>query len=298
MRILFAGRHDWANFAHRIARALRSAGADARVLITSPHPYGYVEDAWRPGELDAWCAGDIDWLLSTGDGAYDFFSATAKTLDYGALATLHVGSAYRSNAADFNARDVEIGARCQFIGADSLHLRGPLPAYPMWIAAEHWQAPDERRDGILHCPSNRGSKGTAQIIAAAELANVKLTLLENASPGDVIAAMGRAAVYVDEINAHVGGMGCAAVEAAAMGCAVITDGRHWPTSQPWTPPFQQVRDAEDLAAVFADLRGAERDVRTGWYMHHAQRDYGYARHYCSQAHVAARWLDILRHHAG
>ena len=297
-RILFIGRHDWANFAHRIARALRSVGVDARVWVQRSHPYGYAEDAWQPGELAQYLQEGCDWLLSTGDGAYDIFREVAGLGQHENLGTLHVGSAFRGDPEALHAYDRELGAQVQFIGADSMRLRSELPAYPMWIAAEHWAEPDESRDGILHCPSNRCSKGTAQIIAAAELANVKLTLLECASPGDVIAAMGRAAVYVDEINAHVGGMGCAAVEAAAMGCAVVTDGRHWPTSQPWTPPFQQVRDAEDLAAVFADLRGAERDVRTGWYMHHAQRDHAYARHYCSQGYVAQQWLDILRRHGG
>ena len=298
MRILFAGRHDWANFAHRIARALRSAGVYARVMVEQPHPYGYDEDRWDDErEADAWLGEGVDWLLGTGDGAYDYLHAVASAVPHRNLGALHVGSAYRNNAEEFNAIDAHMGARLQFVGADSMHLAGTLPAYPMWIAAERWREPDEQRDGILHCPSNRGSKGTDQIIRAAEIAGVKLTLLERATPGAVIEAMGRAAVYVDEINAHVGGMGCAAVEAAAMGCAVITDGRHWPTSQPWTPPFQQVRDAEDLAAVFEQLRGDTRTVRTGWHMHHANRDYTYARNYCSQQWVADFWLRALKGHA-
>ena len=297
MRILFVGRHDWANFAHRIARALRSVGVDARVLVQEPHPYGYSEDVWAEGELDAWVNEGVDWLLSTGDGAYDFFAASARSIDYENLGALHVGSAYRTHHAEFNARDKALGARVQFIGADSMRFASDLPAYPMWVAAEHWTAPDEKRDGILHCPSNRKSKGTADILRGADLAGVKLTLLENASPGDVLAAMAQHAVYIDEINADVGGMGCAAVEAAALGCAVITDGRHWPVNQPWTPPFAQVRDAEDLAALLGYLKCSYRTVRTGWYVHNARKHHAYALQHCSQAHVADYWLERLNRHA-
>lgn len=307
-KVLFAGRHDWANFAHRIARALRSLGVDARVYVHKPHPYGYVEDTWTPDELDAWLDGGIDWLLGTGDGAYDVLNVFAAEYEHNNLGMLHVGSAYRGNAVEFNARDREMGVRVQFVGVDSLRFTdGMLPAYPMWIAPEQWKAPStlgpERR-GILHCPSNRGSKGTDQIIDGARKAGVALTLLEGVSPEQAIAEMGRSAIYIDEINSSVGGYGCAAFEAAAMGCAVISDGRHWPTSRPWTPPFIQVRDADDLADVLRPLSGCVTGDPTDaesyalwWHGKHANSHYNWAVNHASQHAVARHWIAKLAEHA-
>lgn len=297
MRILLAGRHDWANFAHRLARAFRDRGVDARVLVQRPHPYGYPEEPWAEGELDAWAESGVDWLIGTGDDAYDFLTATARSVRHRNIAVVHGGSAYRDNAKLLNGLDVQLGARVAFIGADSMRLAGSVPAYPFWNLVEQYSEPDERRDGVLHCPSKRSSKGTKSILAAAEKAGTGLTLIENARPSDVIAAMGKAAVYIDELNHHVGGIGTAGFEAAAMGCAVISDGRHWPVSLPWTPPFQQVRDRDDLANVLVQLRGSDRAVDAEWYIIHARRDHAYAKHYCSAAWVTDYWLRILGEHA-
>jgi len=267
------------------------------VYVNKPHPYGYTEDTWAAGEFDAWVESGVDWLLSTGDGSYDVFRAFANAIEWENLGSLHVGSRYRANSTEFNAIDASMGVQVQFTGADSTRLRGDLPMYPMWVPAEQWCKPDENRDGILHCPSNRGSKGTADIIWAAESANVQLTLLENAKPHEVLAAMGKAAVYIDELNADVGGIGCAAFEAAAMGCAVITDGRHWPIHQRWAPAFTMVRDREDLAALLRDdVRCSYRTVRTGWQILHAERDYRWALNYATRQHVSDYWLEKLKAH--
>ena len=271
---------------------MRSVGVDARVatLHAMPSSFGYRED-WvfdRIGDEAAmrdWARPGVDWLLSAGDGAYDVLHAEVPRIKHRFFGVLHAGSAYRSGAAGMNAHDRKLGARVRFIGSDSLHLSDDgLPAHPYWAVAERWRSPAEARGvDALHATGNPYSKGSATLLAGARLAGIEPVCLGGVTHDCVLEAMGFSRVYLDQINAGIGGFGCAAVEAAAMGCAVVADMRKVPHAA-WAPPFQRVTTEESVSAAVGN---ALADAS------HAQRCHAWAREFAAPDRVAERITKLL-----
>lgn len=293
MRILFLGKHDWANRINRIRRSLVSAGVDAHVATTNAHPHGFLEEwIFANGDepkMREWIGDGVDWLISSGDGAYDLLLREVPRIPHKNFAAAQAGSEYRSKYAQINKLDRHLKARIRFCSADHMHLStDSVPAYPYWTAAETWCAPSEHRTiRVLHAANNKWSKGSDTLLAGARLAGVEPTVVHHRPHTEVLGLMGQASVYLDQIQESIGGFGSAAIEAAAMGCAVVSDMRQVP-QEDWAPPFQRVRKVDDVArAVELALIDPQQAVRC----------HRWTRENAAPSAVAKRWLGILEAHA-
>jgi hypothetical protein len=263
-KILFLGRWDWANLCNRIARAINTTvGVEcARVATENAHPFGYLEDLIlkRDGARDAVeIAKTVDWIITTGDGEYDFFQRMLSELPLPqdvSIAVTHAGSAYRENARRMNRRDAELGAKVRFVGSDSLKLaRGDSRAVPYFGTSD--LAPKLTRvDGIpivSHSPSSRATKGSEKILTVLTRLEAEglysVDLIEGVSAEEANRRRRRAHIHIDQMNPDVGGFGQSAIEAMGVGCAVLCDIRNvvpdvWRFFPP--PPIIDVRKSADL----------------------------------------------------
>ena len=272
MRILFLGRNDWANIANRVARALnKTPGAPtARVFTMGAHPLGYQED--MVAELGTHrnlfdFAADIDWLISTGDGDYEFFRMMHELLPLpvtARLATCHVGSAYRNNAAAYKIADGQIGFERRFIGGDLYRFDVDDPRAVPYFAPPNTMttAPWWPLDGpvrIGHSPTHRANKGTDRILSAlSQIEGAAVDLIEGVSFKECAERRAKCRIFVDQMEPSIGGFGASTVEALAAGCAVLADIRHVvPAVDKFypRPPIIDVRTEDDLRARLTELIG-------------------------------------------
>ena len=79
---------------------------------------------------------------------------------------------------------------------------------------------DSPRPLVVHAPSNREKKGTAQVVAALEQLPVELDIVEGVPHEEARARYARADIVVDQLNA--GWHGVFALEAMALGKPVVT----------------------------------------------------------------------------
>jgi len=302
MKVLFVGRSDWANVSNRVARAMNEvAGATvARVLTERPHPFGYREDmviSERTHKDLLHFAAEVDWLISTGDGDYDFFRSVAYLLPLKAgarLATCHVGSAYRKNCAAYNEMDKLFPVR--FIGADLFRFaRGDSRAVPYFAPPEKVSgvfASASDRPVIAHSPTNRTKKGTDAILAVLERFEDQATvdLIEGVPFAACAARRENAQIFVDQLS-EIGGFGASAVEAMAAGCAVVANISNvvpevfefFPK-----PPIAHVRTAEEMGDVIAAL------LRDPELLHERQRaSLAWAAECASPRAVSSYWVRNL-----
>lgn len=292
MKILFLGKHDWANRINRVRRALVGAGVDAHVATTNAHPHGYLEDwVFANGDepkMREWIGDGVDWLISSGDGAYDLLLREVPRIPHKWFAAAQAGSQYRGASERINALDRHLKARIRFCSADHMHLStDSVPKYPYWTAAETWRSPGEPRTiKVLHASNNKWSKGSDTLLAGARLAGIEPTVAHHRPHAEVLELMGQSSAYLDQLQASIGGFGSAAIEAAAMGCAVVSDMRKVP-QEDWAPPFQRVCTVDDVA------RAVERALANP---QQAERCYDWARSNASPRAVAKRWLRILEAH--
>jgi hypothetical protein len=302
-RILFVGRWDWANLCNRIARAINAyAGEElARVATENAHPFGYRDDIVisRDGlDVVQSIAQSADWLVTTGDGDYDFLRRLLRELPLkraARLAATHAGTAYRNDSRRMNRWDAELGVRIRFIGSDSWNLarQGP-PAVPYFGTCD--LAPQLRRtDGlprVTHSPSSRATKGSQTILPVLSRLEAEGTcsvdLIEGVPATEALERRHRADVHIDQINPAAGGFGQSAIEAMGVGCAVLCDVRHiapavWRFYPP--PPILDVRNAHDLESW---LRVLLRDLEL--LNRYREMSYAWSRANSAPDCVARYWL--------
>lgn len=286
-RILFVGENDWANISNRLARALTSTGAaDARALTLRPHAFGYREDlvcALDDPRVIEWVGSGVDWLVATGDEVAEPFDLALARFPHRHVGAMHVGSAYRSRAAACNARDVAIGVEARYVGAEMLHLADDcVPTFPTWAPVENWCEPGGYRPiRVLHSPSRRSAKGTDAVVAACDaLGGPPVLVLEQQSHDVVAACMRESRVYFDQLNPAIGGFGLAAVEAAALGCGVVSD-LSKVNRATYDPPFVRLIDPVDAKAAFAEAEQAAPDC------------YAWAREHYHPSRVVERLAPLL-----
>jgi hypothetical protein len=200
-----------------------------------------------------------DWVITTGDGEYEFFQRMRSELPLPkdvSIAVTHAGSAYRENARRMNRRDAELGAKVRFIGSDSLSLaKGDPRAVPYFGTAD--LAPELTRvDGIpiiSHSPSSRATKGSEKILRILTRLESEglcsIDLIEGVSAEEAMHRRRRAHIHIDQMNPDVGGFGQSAIEAMGVGCAVLCDIRKvvpdvWRFYPP--PPIIDIRKDTDL----------------------------------------------------
>jgi len=263
-KILFLGRWDWANLCNRIARAINTAvGIEcARVATENAHPFGYVEDLIlkRDGVDGAVeIAKTVDWIITTGDGEYDFFQRMLSELPLPKdvrIGVTHAGSAYREDARRMNRRDAELGAKVRFVGSDSLILAKGDPRAVPYFGTSDIAPVLTRIDGVpivSHSPSSRATKGSEKILQVLRRLESEglysVDLIEGVSAEEASCRRGSAHVHIDQMNPDVGGFGQSAIEAMGVGCAVLCDIRKV-VSDVWRffppPPIIDVRKSTDL----------------------------------------------------
>jgi hypothetical protein len=261
MRVVFVGQYDWANCAHRVARALNAHyypdGSEqaARVIVMNEHPFDYEEDLVVTGKKDnppiGWTnalhvaqahllsePGEPTWVFTTGDGSSIGYLGLKNlaSVNYG---TMHVGSAYRNAHTSFDLVDQKLGvdgnteATVRFISADSMHLiheKDTNRDFPYMHALDIESAQDARqcaRPRLVHSPSSRETKGTDAILAAVEgLRGRKIDfdfdLIEGLSYDDCMNRREGGDIFIGQFNPDIGGFGYSEVEAAAQGMVVLS----------------------------------------------------------------------------
>lgn len=310
-RVLFLGRNDWANVSHRVARSMNAAAGAvvARVLTIEAHPFGYEEDM-RIGHrsADGWrqWGRAADWLISTGDGEYSAFKALAEACarSRGQIpqrrATCHVGSAYRDAWAEFNRADGLIGWDLRFLGGDLFRFAiddpraRPYFAPPDSLPFEAEPLGDRIR--IAHSPSNRAKKGTAQILPvleqlAADFPVVDVEVIEQLGFRQADERRRRAHIFVDQMNAEVGGFGASSVEALAGGCATLADVRNVSNEVDRfypRPPILDVRTPAELRSALVALVANQEFLEET-----RRRSFEWAHQVASPLAVGRYWLEQL-----
>jgi hypothetical protein len=327
--ILFLGERDDANLCNRAARAINLlAGAQrARVWTLTAHPYGYPEDLISE-EPPPEALGDWDWICSTGDGDYKALARMMAPFDGRVknVAMTHSGSAYRGNPTFFNRIDAVFGASLQFIGSDSLHLAdAAIPAVPWFSTCDDIEPAIEpaeyelERVTVAHSPSDRGKKGTDEILEAlgrerADIIRARIEFAEDGIEGappemliDLIDGVSydearsrraRAQIFVDQLNPAIGGFGASAIEAMAAGCVVLGDTRNMAPDRAWErvglvpPPIIEVRSAEELEGEIDELLRHEGDLYWG-----RQASLDWVREFAAPIPFARYFLRMLAEHA-
>ena len=263
-KIVFIGRWDWANICNRIARAINAYahGPNARVATENSHPFGYQEDLVlaRDGvDSVRELAKDAEWIVTTGDGDYDFIRQVLRELPLQKeckLAVTHAGSAYRDDARRLNRYDKELDAKIRFIGSDSWYLaRGGVRAVPYFGTCDLGPGLTDvtERPIVSHSPSSRATKGTDKIVPILKKLEAEglcvVELIEGVSAAETIRRRRRAHIHIDQMNPNIGAFGQSAIEAMGTGCAVLCDIRKvvpdvWRFYPP--PPIIDVRKSADL----------------------------------------------------
>lgn len=243
LRVLFIGRFDWANLAHRIAAAMNTTAGTtvAHVYVENRHPFGYTED-WVRGEVDekvveAW-ARQCDWIIDAIGQDRFFLGLVRQWKARAQLAVMHPGSQYRAAPSRADSLDRAWGIRRRFVGSDLWRfvrlddrVSWTVPYYAVPSAIVDDLPPiDDGPIVIAHSPSNRATKGTSTILPVLDnfrrRTDVEVDVIEDVPFDECLRRRARAHILVDQLEPSIGGFGAAAVEAMAAGTAVLADVRH------------------------------------------------------------------------
>lgn len=250
---------DPAGTAGAYAAGLRMLGADAEVVTSFPHPFGFPADrvlgrrerlrygatvarrrdvlhlqygySWLPGELDARLArrlGRTVVMNFHGDDcrlyglAAALFPAQAPVGDASGDAAVRRRVLRLSRVAHAAiVKDLELAAYVYPV-FDRVFVV-PSPVRPELFDAPPATHPET--PVVLHAPSDRRYKGTDLVQAAvAEISRrtpVELRLVENVGHEQLRAEVARATVVVDQVNAA--STGVLALESMALGVPVLAE---------------------------------------------------------------------------
>ncbi|MFL5954438.1 MAG: glycosyltransferase family 4 protein [Gaiellaceae bacterium] len=217
-------------------QALRRKGVDARLVVfergTLHHEADWSLD--RHGPLPQRLAQQFAAfakLAPRTDIFHFYFGLTLipKSVQFPLLRALHKKSVFHYLGSDIRGKtrdQLAYGTRAdaEVVGSydairwvphahvipPGLDLRQFVPVPPS----------DSARPLVVHAPSNREKKGTAQVIAACEQLDVDLDVVEGVPHEEARARYARADIVVDQLNA--GWHGVFALESMALGKPVVT----------------------------------------------------------------------------
>jgi glycosyltransferase involved in cell wall biosynthesis len=217
-------------------QALRRKGVDAKLVVVERqvmHPEADVDLARGPG---IWGQFRAQWpafarLLPHTDIFHFYFGWTLlpKFLQFPVLRAARKRSVYHFLGSDIRGKsDAELAYRKQadarIVGSyDAIRWVPDADVVPPGIdlrGIEPAPAPLRERPLVLHAPSSRSRKGTADVIAACEGLDVDLEIVEGLHHDEAFRRYAAADIVVDQLNA--GWYGTFAIEAMALGKPVLT----------------------------------------------------------------------------
>lgn len=231
--VLNVCRDDWANFAHDNARALQAVGVDATAVKLNDHAFGYDSTA------KVMTHAEIQERIREADVVQLFHSDTtflALCKDLGKHTIVyHAGSAYRENYKELNRQFNPVVKRTVCALGELMKLGASRPVYIVG-AIDTGDQPEilQPRPYVFgHFPSNPQVKGTqriAEMMAATQctpdMAQYRYStrLIGNEQQRK---RMQDCHVYIELHQPTLkgkpyGSFGITALEAAAMGKAVVT----------------------------------------------------------------------------
>jgi len=217
-------------------QALRRRGVDAKLVVVERqrmHPEADVDLARRPGLLGQaraqWPA--FARLLPRTDVFHFYFGWTLlpKFLQFPVLRAARRRSVFHFLGSDIRGKtEAELAYRhradaCIVGSYDALRWVPEAEVVPPGIDLRTIAAaaPSGReRPLVVHAPSSRSRKGTADVIAACEGLPLDLEIVEGLHHDQALARYAAADIVVDQLNA--GWYGIFAIEAMALGKPVLT----------------------------------------------------------------------------
>ncbi|MBV8065453.1 MAG: glycosyltransferase family 4 protein [Actinobacteria bacterium] len=221
----------WAN-----VQALRERGVDARLVVFNRyrlHPEADVDLDRRGGlvrqQLTQWRA--FAQLAPRTDIFHFYFGLTLvpKSVQFPLLRALRKPSVMHFLGSDIRGRSPDELAWAD--QADAVVV-GSYDA-ARWVPEAHVIPPGidvasiepappstSPRPVVLHAPSSRSRKGTAEVVAACEQLGLELDLVEGVDHRAAFELYRRADIVVDQLNA--GWYGVFAIETMALGKPVVT----------------------------------------------------------------------------
>ena len=221
----------WAN-----VQALRRRGVDARLVVFERYKL-HPEADWsldRPRgflrrQAVQWRA--LAGLLPRTDIFHFYFGLTLvpKSMQFPILRATGKKAVYHFLGSDIRGKTSEqlaYGRRAdaQIVGSyDAARWVPEAEVVPPGIdlsALAPVPPSDSRRPVVVHAPSNRAKKGTAEVIAACEQLDVDLEIVEGLHHDEARRRYERADIVVDQLRA--GWYGLFAIEAMALGKPVVS----------------------------------------------------------------------------
>ena len=221
----------WAN-----VQALRAKGVDARLVVFNRyrlHPEADIDLERHGGlarqQLTQWRA--FAQLAPRTDLFHFYFGLTLlpKSAQFPLLRLLRKRSVMHFLGSDIRGRPPEELAWARKAGAvivgsyDAIRWVPNAYVVPPGLDVTSIQpAPPriDRRPVVLHAPSSRSRKGTAEVIAACEQLGLRLELVEGVDHRAAFQRYRKADLVVDQLNA--GWYGMFAIEAMALGKPVVS----------------------------------------------------------------------------
>jgi glycosyltransferase involved in cell wall biosynthesis len=221
----------WAN-----VQALRRKGIDARLVVFERGKLHHEAD-WsldRHGPLPQKLAQQFAAfakLAPRTDIFHFYFGLTLipKSLQFPLLRALRKKSVFHYLGSDIRGKsrdELAYGTRAdaEIVGSyDAIRWVPHAHVIPPGLDLREFDPvppSDNPRPLVVHAPSNREKKGTAEVIAALEGLDVDLDIVEGVPHEEARARYARADLVVDQLNA--GWHGVFALEAMALGKPVVT----------------------------------------------------------------------------
>lgn len=263
--ILIVAENDWANLGYVFQECLRSVGVNALAVKAKPHGFGYPKQAqiirpWKDVQPLAEEARGILWMHTKRLKLHADLSDKFK-------AVFHGGTACRRNPQKateiFNPIvDATIIQTVDLLGYGAVNEHWVMPA----VDTDHIK-PHGRQKGPIrvgHFPANPEKKGTEAILRVIDRLKHDQSITKEwewvHSPFHVAWAanlerMAECDIYVERMNHRVAEWGITALEASALGCAVITQfaSRKRYEKEYGKSPLIAITDEDDLFLALRDL---------------------------------------------
>jgi len=233
MRVLNLCRHDWSNFSHENANALRSVGVQAVDIKTNPHKFAYATESMICDYTEIMAQAekaDIIQIMHTDDRMYEWVEKLGKR-----VMVYHTGTGYRQKPDYYNVifRNVEktfidspefynLGAKNIVYCATAIDTRTIL-----------YSDPHNSKTTFAHFPSKPHVKGTPRVLEMiSKIPGIEFIFDTKQVPWrENIDRISKCDVYIElfapmQDGKKYGSFGVTAFEAAALGKIVVTNSTH------------------------------------------------------------------------
>jgi glycosyltransferase involved in cell wall biosynthesis len=217
-------------------QALRRKGVDAKLLMFRPPKLrsdrpdivlNTPDGLWRRQLVQARA---LARLLPQTDIFHFYFGLTIvpKSVQFPILKLARKKSVFHFLGSDIRGKTPEqlaYGRRAdaQIVGSyDAIRWIPDAYVVPPGIDLSHYRrapAPDNERVRVVHAPSDRRKKGTADVIEACERLGVELDIVEGIRHDEALERYARGDIVVDQL--HAGWYGLFAIECMALGRPVL-----------------------------------------------------------------------------